>query len=182
MTRNILAATIIMLISATLWSCSGKAKISNQYFNNVPEEALFLIGEEAIRNTQFATGECAIDVNTYEQSLHGVKGYSHDADDNNAMIEYNINRAYQRFRAVAGVDDNSPYPEEKYIFRVYVDDKLSFERELGRSEPFIVDIDVEGALRVRLEIQCAGLGDDALEGLNHAWFANPHVIPGSDSE
>jgi hypothetical protein len=105
---------------------------------------------------------------------YSIVGY-YRASDQECSIEYNIYRLFKRFKAIAGVDDSSPYESQKYKFRVYVDDVLAFESaELGRSEAADINVSVENALRVRLVVLNGGSWE-ARDGAKYAGFGDPRV-------
>jgi hypothetical protein len=78
-----------------------------------------------------------------------------------SRVDYALSGNYSRFQSILGMDDRArPETAEaqkidggKAIFRVYVDDKVAFEKELSWSDPPLpVDLPVEGAQVLGLEL------------------------------
>jgi hypothetical protein len=73
-------------------------------------------------------------------------------EDMIASAEYNLYNKFKRFKAVVGVDDRCPNAESRCGVRVYVDGVMKFESDLGRSQVANIDLPVENALRIKLEL------------------------------
>jgi hypothetical protein len=76
-------------------------------------------------------------------------------------LEYSLDEEYERFQAVAGIDDVATLASVQSrvfgggtaVFRVLVDDELRFERELSyRSAPEAIDVSLDGGTVLTLEV------------------------------
>jgi NPCBM/NEW2 domain/Fn3 associated len=103
-----------------------------------------------------------------------------------SSVAYEIKPEYQRFVALAGVDDMilsrnlgetlAAYPS--VVFKVYVDDKLAAESPVMRisQPPWHFDVPLpEGSKRLKLEVTDAGDGSRLDQAL---WPESGFVIPG----
>ena len=83
------------------------------------------------------------------------------------FIEFNLGRDYKTFRATLGLSDRSQQGSSKRM-RVLADGKLLYERAFALGESEVVQLDVTGALRLRVELLAplfafGAIGDPTVE-------------------
>ncbi|HEX5401309.1 MAG TPA: SEFIR domain-containing protein [Pseudonocardiaceae bacterium] len=72
--------------------------------------------------------------------------------DASGFVEVDLDRAYRRMTAMAGVLDDAAEPFQVGRFRVHLDGRLRFEDRAAVGRPATVDVDVTGVRRLRLEM------------------------------
>jgi hypothetical protein len=89
-------------------------------------------------------------------------------------IVYSLNKKYSRFKAVAGIDDETGYTGS-VVFSVFADDIQLYESNVikGGSKPVKIDVDITGKQELRLVVTDAGDGNN----YDHADWADAHIIP-----
>lgn len=104
----------------------------------------------------YSVDEAAIEAKTYPNSLFDRNPYHPTA-------EFNIGKAYRRFRCVVGFDDSAPSQFRHYAtFVVKIDGRQVFTSgrlEVG-DKPKTVDLDVTGVVRLLLDAQGVWPGAD----------------------
>jgi hypothetical protein len=68
------------------------------------------------------------------------------------FVEIDLKGAYARLTAVAGVLDDATEPFQVGQFRIYLDGRLQRDVTVAAGKPATVDLDVTGALKLRLEM------------------------------
>ncbi|WIX99560.1 TIR domain-containing protein [Amycolatopsis mongoliensis] len=72
-------------------------------------------------------------------------------------VEVDLGGRYQRFSTVAGVLDDAADPFQVGRFRVLLDGRPRSEHEVAFGKPAAIDLDVTGALKLRLEMSRPGV-------------------------
>jgi serine/threonine-protein kinase len=89
------------------------------------------------------------------QYLHSV-GTSFDTSSCTTysyFAEYNLSKGYRRFVATAGLSDNSENTALKVQLEVFADGRLISSAPVGFNTVVPLDLDLTGALRLRLQYQ-----------------------------
>jgi hypothetical protein len=73
------------------------------------------------------------------------------------FVEVDLGGRYQRFSTTAGVLDDAADPFQVGRFRVLLDGKPRSEHEVAIGKPAAIDLDVTGALKLRLEMSRPGV-------------------------
>lgn len=81
-------------------------------------------------------------------------------------VEYNLGHHWKKFMATAGLRDDSP-TGGKLTFEVSVDEKTIFEKSIALGESQDVNLNVDGALRLKLTVTYSG--QDSGSTYNGTW-------------
>ncbi|MBN6033354.1 SEFIR domain-containing protein [Amycolatopsis sp. 195334CR] len=73
------------------------------------------------------------------------------------FVEIELGAEYRRLTAVAGVLDDAEEPFQVGHFRIYLDGSPRQEYRAAHGQPVAVDVDVTGALKLRLEMSRPGV-------------------------
>jgi hypothetical protein len=100
---------------------------------------------------------------------HGVDVYVGCTD---GFVEYDLGRDFRRFRATSGMDDGTASGTRARV-EISLDGQIVSTNDIGLGDTIAIDLDVTGALRLRIAIttiredDCAfvGFGDGRLEGV-----------------
>jgi hypothetical protein len=76
---------------------------------------------------------------------------------------------------LAGFTDGSNIPE-RFVFRVYADNSVVFQREMGKSETANIDVNIQGARHLKMEIELVGDRQGYCPNCLRACFGDPCVI------
>ncbi|MFF1722186.1 NPCBM/NEW2 domain-containing protein [Streptomyces sviceus] len=69
--------------------------------------------------------------------------------------EYNLGRHWQRLKATIGLRDDSP-TRAKLTFQVSADEKQLLSKSVSLGEDVKIDLDLDGALRLKLTVTYGG--------------------------
>jgi hypothetical protein len=79
------------------------------------------------------------------------------ATGSGGYVEMDLGGHYQRLTAVVGVLDDAADPFQVGHFQVFLDGSPQSEHQVARGKPAMIDLDVTGALRLRLEMSRPGV-------------------------
>ncbi|MCS7479235.1 SEFIR domain-containing protein [Umezawaea endophytica] len=102
------------------------------------------------RSADLRHGSAKIDDRHYGDSV--VLRPSLFASDAKGFVEFDLGRRYRRLSSVVGVLDDATEAKQVGYFRVFVDGSPEPEVGAALGRPGLVDVDVTGVLRVRLEM------------------------------
>ncbi|MEA5367053.1 SEFIR domain-containing protein [Amycolatopsis sp., V23-08] len=100
-------------------------------------------------------GSAVIDGIRYEDSI--VLRPTARATGPGGYVEMDLGGLYQRLTAVVGVLDDAADPFQVGHFQVFLDGAPKSEHQVARGKPATIDLDVTGALRLRLEMARPGV-------------------------
>ncbi|MEU3338359.1 NPCBM/NEW2 domain-containing protein [Streptomyces sp. NPDC006668] len=78
-------------------------------------------------------------------------------------VEYNIGRRWNRFKATIGLRDDSP-TGSNLTFEVSIDEKRIYKKLSPVGEDRVIDLNVKGALRLKLTVTYAGQDSNYIYG------------------
>jgi hypothetical protein len=99
-------------------------------------------------------GAAVIDGFRYEKSI--VLRPSPRASRTPGYVEVDLGGHYQRLTAVVGVLDDAADPFQVGHFQVFLDGEPRTEHKVALGKPAAIDLDITGALRLRLEMSRPG--------------------------
>jgi len=91
-----------------------------------------------------------------KQYLHAVKRLVDNYCYQTGSVEYNLSRGYRRLLGTTGIEDNAEDATLRVQLEVFADGRLVATIPAGYGEPAPVDVDITGALRLKLQWEVTG--------------------------
>jgi hypothetical protein len=140
-------------------------------------DATYLSDEQTLNRSNWRDGTARVGGEIYLHSAFGRQG-SCSGEAKQAFAEYDLGRDYSRFTATLGLSDTNRRASHRVLFEVIVDGTQIHEVELTAGEAEPVDLDINGGLRLRLQVTFFADGAcSGFDGDDRAVFGDAVLVP-----
>lgn len=98
-----------------------------------------------------------------------------ESECDSMLVEYNLGTRQDRFLATAGVSDTARDAGVVLRYTVSVDDREVLQRDARIGAPIVVDLDVGGALRLKLSVVRLS-GESRWCAMEAATWGDPRIV------